>query len=130
MTEWGPQPFPVLPTRVDTRSETFQTNKSAQLERLEVIEEGLKQSRAGGGEKYNTRHKDRGKLLPRERVELLLDRERPCVQEGVFLGGWIEVPRASHQVVVRVKEGRGDGRRARARRWGDGGAALHGPRVG
>ena len=32
-------------------------------------------SREGGGEKYVKRHLDRGKLLPRERIELLLDRD-------------------------------------------------------
>ena len=31
--------------------------------------------RVGGGEKYTSRHKAAGKLLPRERVELLLDRD-------------------------------------------------------
>jgi len=91
MTEWGPQPFPVLPTRVDARSETFQANRDAQLERLTVVEKGLEQSRAGGGEKYNARHKDRGKLLPRERVELLLDRDSHflelCPLAGYGMGG-------------------------------------------
>jgi acetyl-CoA carboxylase carboxyltransferase component len=33
----------------------------------------LKRSTLGGGEKYVQRHLERGKLLPRERVELLLD---------------------------------------------------------
>lgn len=33
------------------------------------------ESRAGGGEKYNERHLSKGKLLPRERIELLLDKD-------------------------------------------------------
>src|SRR5260221_6537228 len=33
----------------------------------------LKRSTEGGGEKYVKRHIERGKLLPRDRVEMLLD---------------------------------------------------------
>ena len=32
---------------------------------------------AGGGEKYVARHRERGKLLARERIELLLDPDTP-----------------------------------------------------
>jgi acetyl-CoA carboxylase carboxyltransferase component len=37
------------------------------------LREALHSSTLGGGEKYVQRHRERGKLLPRERVELLLD---------------------------------------------------------
>src|ERR1700730_13183272 len=40
---------------------------------VERLRTELKRSTQGGGEKYVQRHLDRGKLLPRERVELLLD---------------------------------------------------------
>src|SRR5260370_21677350 len=43
---------------------------SSAVERLRAE---LKRSTQGGGEKYVQRHLERGKLLPRERVELLLD---------------------------------------------------------
>ena len=42
---------------------------------LGTINGALAEARAGGGEKYNTRHEGKGKLLPRERIELLLDRD-------------------------------------------------------
>ena len=35
---------------------------------------------AGGGEKYVARHRKRGKLLPRERIELLLDPDSPFLE--------------------------------------------------
>src|SRR5699024_4582179 len=35
---------------------------------------------AGGGEKYVRRHRDRGKLLARERIELLLDEDAPFLE--------------------------------------------------
>lgn len=50
------------------------------LERLEVLEQHLAESRAGGGEKYVQRHRDRGKLLVRERIELLVDQDSPFLE--------------------------------------------------
>src|SRR5439155_1066547 len=47
-----------------------------------VFTTGVQQAlaRAGGGEKYVRRHRERKKLLPRERIELLLDRDAPFLE--------------------------------------------------
>src|SRR4051794_6445952 len=50
------------------------------LERLAELEAALEAARAGGGEKWVTRHHARGKLLPRERVEMLLDQDSPFLE--------------------------------------------------
>ena len=50
------------------------------LERLADLESALEAARAGGGEKWVTRHHARGKLLPRERVEMLLDQDSPFLE--------------------------------------------------
>jgi acetyl-CoA carboxylase carboxyltransferase component len=50
------------------------------LERLAEIDEQLALARGGGGERYVERHRARGKLLPRERIELLLDRDSPFLE--------------------------------------------------
>ncbi len=42
---------------------------------LDTVNEQLAAARAGGGERYVERHRERGKLLARERIELLLDRD-------------------------------------------------------
>ncbi|MBT3982725.1 MAG: acyl-CoA carboxylase subunit beta [Bacteriovoracaceae bacterium] len=47
----------------------------------------LEKSRYEGPEKYVTRHRDRGKLLARQRVQLLLDRGSPFL-ELMPLAGW------------------------------------------
>src|SRR6059058_4953750 len=47
---------------------------------LADLETHLDAARAGGGEKYVERHKKRGKLLPRERIELLVDRDAPFLE--------------------------------------------------
>ncbi|PKN58849.1 MAG: acetyl-CoA carboxylase carboxyltransferase subunit [Deltaproteobacteria bacterium HGW-Deltaproteobacteria-14] len=64
-----------LPTAVKPRSDTFRANRVAMEEALAKLGAALAAARDGGGEKYTTRHVARGKLLPRERVELLLDRD-------------------------------------------------------
>ncbi|RMH38675.1 MAG: acyl-CoA carboxylase subunit beta [Deltaproteobacteria bacterium] len=69
------QPYPVLPTRIDPRSDTFRRNDAANREALEAVRAALAQARAGGGDKYVRRFREAGKLLPRERVELLVDRD-------------------------------------------------------
>ncbi|WP_432478341.1 acyl-CoA carboxylase subunit beta [Nocardioides sp. GXQ0305] len=43
------------------------------LEKLEALDAEHAKAVAGGGEKYVDRHHARGKLLPRERIELLVD---------------------------------------------------------
>ncbi len=75
-----------LPTRVDTRSQTFVSNREANLEALQRYSELWAKSRAGGGDKYVQRHLSRGKLLPRQRVDLLLDRGAPFLEISPFAG--------------------------------------------
>jgi acetyl-CoA carboxylase carboxyltransferase component len=67
--------YPVLPTRIDPRSELHQRNREANTASLGRLGEILAQGRAGGGDKYIARFRAAGKLLPRERIELLLDRD-------------------------------------------------------
>lgn len=69
------QPYPVLRSRVDLRSELAKQNREANLASLEKLERSLAKAREGGGAKYNERHVASGKLLPRERIEKLLDRD-------------------------------------------------------
>ena len=47
--------------------------RETMLEKVEQLHAAQAEAVAGGGEKYNARHKKRGKLLARERIELLLD---------------------------------------------------------
>jgi acyl-CoA carboxylase subunit beta len=70
----------VLPTHVDPASPSFVRNREGLLARLAEIDALLARARAGGGEKYVARHRARGKLLPRERIERLLDRDAPFLE--------------------------------------------------
>lgn len=58
---------------VDTKSESYRSNYAANLASVHRLKEELKKSTLGGGEQYTKRHIARGKLLPRERIEMLLD---------------------------------------------------------
>ncbi len=76
----------VLPTRVDPRDERYQQNRTQNLASVGKLQELLAKARAGGGPKYAARHSERGKLLPRERVDLLLDRDAPFLEIGPLAG--------------------------------------------
>jgi acetyl-CoA carboxylase carboxyltransferase component len=70
----------VLHSRIETRSDSFVANRAAMLERLEIVRQLVERAKAGGGEKYVARHHQRGKLLPRERIELLVDADSPFLE--------------------------------------------------
>jgi acyl-CoA carboxylase subunit beta len=65
---------------IDTASAEFAANRAAQLEKLAEIDDLLADARAGGGPRYVERHRARGKLLPRERIELLIDQDSPFLE--------------------------------------------------
>ncbi len=67
--------MPILHTTIDPSSETFRANERALQEAVDGVDEQLAAARAGGGQRYVQRHRDRGKLLARDRIELLVDRD-------------------------------------------------------
>jgi acetyl-CoA carboxylase carboxyltransferase component len=72
--------MPVLTSNLDTASESSTHNRRVQLEALAELDRQLDLVRAGGGERYVRRHHDRGRLLARERLELLLDPDSPFLE--------------------------------------------------
>ncbi len=78
--------MPTLTTRLNPRGADFQA--SAQAMRLLVADLNQKVARSaeGGGEAARARHTARGKLLPRERVEMLLDPDTPFLEVGALAG--------------------------------------------
>ncbi|MEV0071087.1 carboxyl transferase domain-containing protein [Amycolatopsis sp. NPDC050768] len=65
----------VLRSALNTADETFQTNLKHQKQVLAELDEQIQAAIAGGGPRYQQRHRDRGRMLVRERIELLLDRD-------------------------------------------------------
>ena len=72
--------MPVLPDRVDRKASAYAERRDALLGQLAEIDAQLALARAGGGDRYVERHRQRGKLLARERIELLLDRDSPFLE--------------------------------------------------
>ena len=79
--------MPVLPDRVDDTSESFHANRIAMLELLAELDLQHAIAIGGGGPQYVDRHRGRGKLLARERIEALLDRDAPFLELSP-LAGW------------------------------------------
>src|ERR1700749_772599 len=77
----------VLSSRVDTASEAYRDNRAGQLAAIAALNEQLELPGAGGGPKYAQRHRDRGRLLARERIELLVDRDSPLLELSA-LAAW------------------------------------------
>jgi acyl-CoA carboxylase subunit beta len=78
---------PVLRSAVDVSSEPYQRNRAAQLAAVTALAEQQVVAQAGGGPEYARRHHDRGRLLVRERIELLLDRDAPFLELSA-LAAW------------------------------------------
>lgn len=69
-----------LTSKIDTGSAEFQQNKKVFLELLETFRSRQLSVTRGGNAAAITRHKERNKLLPRERIDLLLDPNTPFLE--------------------------------------------------
>lgn len=65
---------------VNSESETFLQNRQGMLDRIAALEIQQALSRAGGGQAYVERHRSRGRLLARERIDLLVDEDAPFLE--------------------------------------------------
>jgi acyl-CoA carboxylase subunit beta len=70
----------VLRSTLDTRAPAYHEAVTAMTAKLSDIDEELGKALAGGGPKYVERHHARGKLTPRERIELLIDPDSPFLE--------------------------------------------------
>lgn len=65
--------MPRFESRLNSRDPVFVSNREAMLALCQDLEKHQETVRQGGGESAQQRHRERGKLPPRERIELLLD---------------------------------------------------------
>ena len=70
----------VLETKLNARSADFQANAVAMRALVDDLAEKVAQSAAGGGDAARAKHIKRGKLLPRDRVQMLLDPGTPFLE--------------------------------------------------
>ena len=66
-----------LKSQINPNSKEFQDNKSAYMELMARYREGMARSMQGGGTAAVEKHKKRHKLLARERIDQLIDKNTP-----------------------------------------------------
>ncbi len=77
---------PALATSIDPRSLGFRDNDAAMRRQVEDLERQHARIAEGGGAASRERHVARGKLLPRDRIRLLLDPGAPFLELSALAG--------------------------------------------
>ena len=72
--------MPIINTKLNPRSADFQANASAMRALVDDLKAQVLKVDAGGGQAARDKHKARGKLLPRVRVQMLLDPGTPFLE--------------------------------------------------
>ncbi|MDO9094890.1 MAG: carboxyl transferase domain-containing protein [Rubrivivax sp.] len=72
--------MPALKSKLNPRSDTFKASARLMQTLVDDLNAKLAQIALGGGEAARAKHTARGKLLPRERVEMLLDPDTPFLE--------------------------------------------------
>lgn len=70
----------VIKSRANTRSADFVENREHMQALVDDLHQVVEKICLGGGEAYQQRHKDRGKLLARERIDALIDPGSPFLE--------------------------------------------------
>ena len=78
--------MPILETKLNTRGEDFKNNAQAMRALVDDLKAKLEQIALGGGQAARDKHTARGKLLPRDRVQLLLDPGTPFMEFSPLAG--------------------------------------------
>ncbi|MEA3381991.1 MAG: carboxyl transferase domain-containing protein [Pseudomonadota bacterium] len=79
--------MPVLRSSINTKSETFIANAEHMQAQVNDLLEKINKISQGGSEKAAQRHISRGKLLPRDRINALIDADTPFLEIGQ-LAAW------------------------------------------
>ena len=69
-----------LPTRIDRNSEDFNRRRDFNIQLVAELKQKINQVKEGGGKKYVDRHRSRGKLLARERINEICDSGTPFLE--------------------------------------------------
>ena len=69
-----------IETRIDVKNKEFKERKKYHLGVLEEFKKRYEEVRKGGPERAIKKHTDRGKILVRDRIELLLDKDTPFLE--------------------------------------------------
>jgi len=76
----------ILESRISNRGAEFEQNRAAMQALVEDLRVKTAAIAAGGGERAREKHLGRGKLLPRDRIDKLVDPGSPFLEIGQFAG--------------------------------------------
>jgi acetyl-CoA carboxylase carboxyltransferase component len=92
MTLTGADRAAVLGSALRTSAGPYAANRDAMLAKLAELAAEHAKAIGGGGPTYVERHHQRGKLLPRERIELLVDPDSPFLELSALAAWGTEYP--------------------------------------
>jgi len=84
--------MPALETQLNARSADFQANAAAMRAVVDDLKAQIEKATLGGGEAARAKHTARGKLLPRDRVQMLLDPGTPFLELCTLAGLGLDNP--------------------------------------
>src|SRR5690606_27148684 len=76
-----------LESHINPNDATFKANADHNRTLVQELRERLAFARQGGGEKYQQRHREQGKLFVRDRIDKLLDKGSPFLELSA-LAAW------------------------------------------
>lgn len=76
----------IIKTQLDPQSDTFQRNAQAMEVMVDLLKQKLAAVYQGGTQTARDRHSEHGKLLPRERIQLLLDPDTEFLELSQLAG--------------------------------------------
>ena len=74
--------MPKIETKIDKGSEEFAANAGANRALADDLKHVIRKIALGGSDRARDKHLSRGKLLPRDRVRMLVDRDAPFLEIG------------------------------------------------
>ncbi len=74
----------IIKSTINSRSDEFKKNAAAMQKLVDDLHEKIAQIQQGGNEQARLRHSKQGKLLPRERLQHLLDPGSPFLELSTF----------------------------------------------
>lgn len=79
-------------SRIDVNSQEYERNRKAMLDALDEVAALHREVLLAGGQEYIERHRHRGRLLVRERLEVLIDRGTALLELSPLAGYGTEFP--------------------------------------
>jgi 3-methylcrotonyl-CoA carboxylase beta subunit len=76
-----------IQSNISTTDQNFKDNVLAHLKEVEELQKRSAEASLGGGEKYQARIKEQGKLLARERIQKLIDPDTTFLELSALAGG-------------------------------------------